>query len=95
VPGNVIVVSFRANELRRNAKTAELRALADFYRDDYFEPYDDCLDGSYDEFELKEGGEMPEAAETNHAGLKYRSAIDLKVALRQTVKGVRVRLRYC
>jgi hypothetical protein len=31
VPGNVIVVSWRANFIRSNATPAELRAIADFY----------------------------------------------------------------
>ncbi len=31
IKGNVIVVSFRANELKRNATVTELKALADFY----------------------------------------------------------------
>jgi hypothetical protein len=31
VPGNIIIVSVRANQLKGNATPAELRALADFY----------------------------------------------------------------
>jgi hypothetical protein len=41
IPGNVHVVSLRANLLRNNASAEELQALADFF---LFDPYDPDLD---------------------------------------------------
>jgi hypothetical protein len=71
VPGNVIVVSLRANILRKNATQQELEALAKFY--ERFETSDGDFDPSDNGVQYSEESDLPEDRDRPEPGDEFEN----------------------